>query len=144
MATLSVALQLQCCNCSPVPSALKQDDPSCNFLFLIEAPTLTCHLAILVTICNRMTHVWQKSPLLLVSSLAQVQQRPATCSIQASVPYKTGVVLPLQPQLAARNALSRFRVALSMLLGAPMQVIVWLLSRNTLPYVYLLRCQRSQ
>jgi hypothetical protein len=55
-------------------------------------------------------------------SLPQVQQRPNTCSIQASAPYKPGKILQLQPQLAAQNALSRLHVALAMVLGAPMQV----------------------
>jgi hypothetical protein len=32
------------------------------------------------------------------------------------------MALPLQPELLARNALSRFLVALAMALGAPMQV----------------------
>jgi hypothetical protein len=55
-------------------------------------------------------------------SLPQLQQRPKTCSIQASAPYKPGKMLQLQPQLAAQNALSRLHVALAMVLGAPMQV----------------------
>ena len=92
-----------------------------SFLFETRRPSVcVARVSLFLSDCRN-----KKTPSasdITLFSLPQVQQRPNTCSIQASAPYKPGKMLQLQPQLAAQNALSRLHVALAMVLGAPMQV----------------------
>jgi hypothetical protein len=92
------------------------------FTFDTKRPFLCVHSSFRLLEAIAVLSIDFSLPALNPPRLPQLQQRPNLCNIQANAPYKPGNALPLHPQLVAHDALSRFHVALVMVLGAPMQV----------------------